>query len=539
MSTRSRRLKWHPTPPPPSPKIINLPTRHGTRRKKTRPTVAKQPTATSGTIQTYNYKGKLESLFGVEREFTRAPVVLLNSGERRERVGSEEEVDGGGGELAEEKWRFQAEILRAECNFLRMERKFALKKLEKNRVRIERTLKSALENLASGRKKLCEGKNMELVLAEEMKELAEKLEDLQSSYNGSEDRELRKCKNFDKKASRLQRRLEKLGGLTDDECKKEIKNEARINEDISILDYRNQTKSTDVEMLERKMEGLSKGMIDRMEKEYGSILNASVASSASTSKRIDVSDQFTFSNRYSNQTKEPLTSHDNSNKCSGRCKVLVRRIVEQVRAETEQWSQMQEMLGQLRQEMEELQTSKDFWETQALASANEIRSLECSVEEWRGKAIEYETKANKLQTEGDLLKDELEKLKEDQAKEVALTPKKTMLSLSKQIERETKSGLSCRMKGNCEKVEEGKKDSQPLSLAKQLAREKRILISRLKENRGSNNEGLRKGYNLVRSPFKDIGNSSSSSASLVRQNSNAIFPLHYLEPARMEDSFWK
>ncbi|KAI3706734.1 hypothetical protein L6452_24667 [Arctium lappa] len=542
MSTRTRKLKWQPTPPPPSPKIINLPTRHPPRRKKTRPTVAKHPTTTgSGTIQTYNYKGKLENLFGVEREFTRAPVVLLNSSERRERVGSEEVAeDGGGGELAEEKWRFQAEILRAECNFLRMERKFALKKLEKNRVRIERTLKSALQNLASGRKKLCEGKNMELVLEEEMKELAEKLEDLQSSYNGSEDHELRKCKNFDKKAARLQRRLEKLGGLTDDdECKKEIKNEVKINnQDISILDCRNQTKSADVEMLERKMEGLSKGMIDRMEKEYGSILNGSVASSASTSKRIDISDQFSFSNRYSNQTKEPLASHENSNKCSGRCKVLVKRIVEQVRAETEQWSQMQEMLGQLRQEMEELQTSKDFWETQALASTNEIQSLQCSVEEWRGKAIEYEAKANKLQTEGDLLKGELEKLKKDQTKESVLTPKKTMLSLSKQIERETKNGLSCRMKGNCEKVEESKKDSQPLSLAKQLAREKRILISRLKENRGSNNEGSRKGYNLVRSPFKDIGNStSSSSASLVRQNSNAIFPLHYLEPARMEDSF--
>lgn len=39
------------------------------------------------------------------------------------------------------------------------------------------------------------------------------------------------------------------------------------------------------------MEGLSKGMLDRMEEEYGAILsstsNSSVASSASTSKRID------------------------------------------------------------------------------------------------------------------------------------------------------------------------------------------------------------------------------------------------------------
>lgn len=68
-----------------------------------------------------------------------------------------------------------------------------------------------------------------------------------------------------------------------------------------------------------------------------------------------------------------------NNKCSGRCKVLVKRVVEQVRAETEQWTQMQEMLGQLRHEMEELQTSKDFWESQALASNNQIQTLQSDV----------------------------------------------------------------------------------------------------------------------------------------------------------------
>ncbi|KAI3521118.1 hypothetical protein L1887_10579 [Cichorium endivia] len=105
----------------------------------------------------------------------------------------------------------------------------------------------------AGRKKLCEGKNIEAVLEEEMKELAEKLEELQSNYNGGDDRELRKCKNFDKKASRLQRRLEKLGGLPDDERNKEIKNDASFhyqsnvdaNENTSILDRKSQPKSTD------------------------------------------------------------------------------------------------------------------------------------------------------------------------------------------------------------------------------------------------------------------------------------------------------
>lgn len=115
----------------------------------------------------YNYcdngdgKGKLERLFGEEREFsgTGVPVVLLNassvssssvglslcSGERRERVGNAVVEEG----FVEEKWKFQAEMLRAECNFLRKERELALRKLEKNKVQMQRTLRSAVETLIS------------------------------------------------------------------------------------------------------------------------------------------------------------------------------------------------------------------------------------------------------------------------------------------------------------------------------------------------------------------------------------------------------
>ncbi|KAI7746109.1 hypothetical protein M8C21_020897, partial [Ambrosia artemisiifolia] len=415
-----------------------------TRRKKTRSHVKQQ----TEVVETYNYKGKLESLFGVEREFTRSPTG------RREMM---EVEDDGCGQLASERWRFQAEILRAECNFLKMERKSALKKLEKNRMRIERTLKSALKSVALGRKKLCEGKNMEVVLDEEMKELTKKLEELQSNYNGEE-----------------------------------------VNGDCSDLTCKSQSFRAQK----------SKGILDQMEKDYRSIVNNSVASSASTSNRIGFSDNLSFSNRFSNQAKEPLGSQEAGNKCSGRCKLLVRRMSEQVRADTEQWSQMQEMLGQLRQEMEVLQTSKNFWETQALVSNQEIQSLMTDVEEWKEKAVTYETKAAALQTEVNLVKGELEKLKKDQVKAIDSTPKK--------IERETKNGFSCRMKGQCDAVD-SKKDPQPLSLGKQLAKEKRILISRLKENASSNNEILsdesRKGYYLVRSPFKDVGNASSSSSS--------------------------
>lgn len=67
------------------------------------------------------------------------------------------------------------------------------------------------------------------------------------------------------------------------------------------------------------------------------------------------------------------------NKCSGRCKAIVRKIVDQVRAETEQWSQMQEMLRKVRGEMEELQASRDCWENRANNSEYEIQSLKQAV----------------------------------------------------------------------------------------------------------------------------------------------------------------
>lgn len=57
--------------------------------------------------------------------------------------------ENGGGEIEEGSWRFQAELLRDECSFLRTEREFALKKLEKNNVKMERTLQSAVHTLIS------------------------------------------------------------------------------------------------------------------------------------------------------------------------------------------------------------------------------------------------------------------------------------------------------------------------------------------------------------------------------------------------------
>lgn len=62
-----------------------------------------------------------------------------------------EEGENGCGGLAveEEKWRFQAEMMRAECNLLRMEKEIAVKKLQRTRVKMDKTLRSAVHTLVS------------------------------------------------------------------------------------------------------------------------------------------------------------------------------------------------------------------------------------------------------------------------------------------------------------------------------------------------------------------------------------------------------
>lgn len=104
----------------------------------------RRPSKSLPTKPTSDGRGKLEALFGQEREFLKEgfPVVLMDG--ERERGGY-----GVGAAAAEEKWRFQAEMLRAECNLLRMEREITNKKLEKMKSRMERTLKSAVQALVS------------------------------------------------------------------------------------------------------------------------------------------------------------------------------------------------------------------------------------------------------------------------------------------------------------------------------------------------------------------------------------------------------
>jgi hypothetical protein len=47
---------------------------------------------------------------------------------------------------------------------------------------------------------------------------------------------------------------------------------------------------------------------------------------------------------------------------------IVWKIMEQVKVESDQWTEMQDMLEQVRLEMQELQASRDAWQHRAMAS---------------------------------------------------------------------------------------------------------------------------------------------------------------------------
>ncbi|MBA0603559.1 hypothetical protein Gorai_003699 [Gossypium raimondii] len=419
------------------------------------------------------------------------PMEESNEEMKREKVEEEEEEEeeNNGGVVAlveEEKWKFQAEMLRAECNLLRIERDIVVKKMERSCVKMEKTLKSAVHTLVSGRNNICEENDVRMILEELINELLEKLEKLQKS-TGVKDLEAKKWSNFDKQACFLRTRLDKFGEFSVEQIRaEEIREMAEASlsiktsseSDESLISNRNNN------ILRRNMERLSKGVLfERMAEEYGLM-----ASSGNSSKRIDYSDSSQSSTQRSDKEKmsgEPRV-------CSGHCKAIVRRIVEQVRAETEQWSQMQDMLGQVRDEMEELQKCRDYWEDRALDSDYQIRSLKSAVKEWRQKAHSSEAKASELQARMFVLHEEIERLRNER-------------------ERKTVRGRNT-------------------SPANQEARNETELMCDLKENRCANDDGCKAqpctvtGLLPRRSPLRELGNMSA----LMKQHGEGILPLFCL-----------
>ncbi|XP_026433010.1 coiled-coil domain-containing protein 158-like isoform X2 [Papaver somniferum] len=510
----TRRIRWYP-PPPPSPRILHLPLRRPVRRKTSSKNhlnpkiVVPKESPELLSHQSNHPRGKLETLFDQERVFSKTvPIVLLNSSPsvghhyggdgngRRERV----EEDFEFGHKCEEpedineneKWRFQAEILRAECNFLRMEREIALRKLEINRVQTQKTLRSA------GKKKIYQGKNVDSVLEEEIDELEEKLNDLHRK-SGVTDIEIRKCDNFDLKASVLQRRLEKLE--FDDKYVKEIQQLAESS--LTIKPNNNNHRFTDVEILGKKMEGISKGMLEKMEAEYRSMLSSTATSSATVSgtSSASTSSRYEFPHNSFSSSKKDYQYHQRRERtvpeekvCAGRCKMIVRKIVEQVRSEMEQWSQMQDMLGRVRVEMEELQASRDYWEDRALNSNNQVQSLESSVQDWREKAHVNETKVSELQKQISELQVKLKRSRTERNQNSSRIKNLEMTQGGDLSQKEKeKRVLICSLKEN-----------PKANLSKQTIKHQYSDVGRTKEcpthsgNTGSN-----------RSPLSEIKNSSS------------------------------
>ncbi|XP_078164994.1 myosin-like protein isoform X2 [Carex rostrata] len=366
----ARRGKWH-QPPAQTPRILNLPRRsRSSRTSRTKP------------------DRNLISLFDLEKQ------VRAESAP----VSPPRHCDEDSGE---EKWRFQAEMLRAECNFLRVEREVAVRKLDRQRGQMESALRSAVETLVSGRKKI-DGTDLD----EEIQDLEEMLEELQMEKEGGRQsfRQLQRCqgRNFDRQASTLRRRLEKMP-ISEEVAIKEIREitlpvlhrqeKALPDDEICRVvaetdDQDENAQMSDVEVLKRKMDGLSKGKLERMV-EQG------------------------FMPRW---RQEQVKAEDRgkigaetSSRCE--CREIVGKIMEQVKVESEQWTEMQAMLEQVRQEMLELQSSRDLWQRRAIASDTNVRSLHAQVIEWKHRAKVSENNMEELQKRVSELQNKLRSMK--------------------------------------------------------------------------------------------------------------------------------
>ncbi|CAM8967212.1 unnamed protein product [Rhodiola kirilowii] len=351
---------------------------------------------------------------------------------------------------------------------------------------MERVLRSALQTLISGRDKVAaESGSMCESLDEEIEAMRCKLVDLQrASRTKLFECHQRSISAFDDQDS------ESRGfALDENQIPKEIQEMAEASFSIHAGSatedsLHGSSRFTDVEVLSRRMEEVNGSM--KLSK-----VGSSVASSASTSCRIEMPG---LASSYSiRQGYYQERMGDDEQPCSERCRAVVRRVTEQVRLETEQWCQLQEMVEKVREEMEQLQASRDMWEREALDSKNQILSLNSTVEEWKKKALSDEAKANGLQTQVQVLQEEL-KMARDEARTT------------------TSPSLQSAQNSN--------------------QKDKRVLICQLKENHNFKNVN-NKGYGAARddkkqlevpkrSPFRDIGNSSP----LMRQITKVVFPGH-------------
>ncbi|KAF5197217.1 Myosin-like protein [Thalictrum thalictroides] len=116
----------------------------------------------------------------------------------------------------------------------------------------------------------------------------------------------------------------------------------------------------------------------------------------------------------------------------------------------DQWLQMQEMLERVRDEMQDMQNTRDFWQDRALESDNQVQSLQSSVQEWKQKARYSEAKVTELEKHISELHLQLGRLKDEPRRESAKIPRDTHKEKEKHV-------LICRLKENHQRDFSGNK----------------------------------------------------------------------------------
>lgn len=473
----STARRWQ-TPPPPSPCILQLPKPSRTRRLSKRFSdsngggslsfrVGEDEQQGGGQTGKGKGRGKLVALFGEEREFARSvPIVLVhpNAGHspRRAKVmlpksdnfnlecqpqGNQQNGISSEAEGAEkwgfQDWKFEAEVLRAECNLLRMEKEVAVRRWEEASCQMQHaltmaySLHSAVQTLVTGRKKIVDEKNAQVVLQTTLENQIQTLQ-RKLHYNSEmsmRQTEINKCSNFDRQAVFLQRRLGKLrknpqyiqDTANSQELQHRLENLVVAASDYSTESDREETpefaeiktkrsspsflgdepdRLGDAALLKKRLDSLSMGMNEskvaaaQIRKEFKHMLSRSGECS---SRRSDAPE------RAQGGSQEEL--------CCQLCKATIRKIAAQVQAETDQWSQVQEILHHVREEMEELHKSRDLWEDRALKADAKIATLQAEIHEWREKAHTYSNKVSELQSETSRLRKEIEQVRHRHALE--------------------------------------------------------------------------------------------------------------------------
>ncbi|XP_042375492.1 myosin type-2 heavy chain 1-like [Zingiber officinale] len=286
----------------------------------------------------------------------------------------------------------QAEILLAERDFLRMDLESSTGKQEPERARKDAAMRSNENSLVPGRKKIDARAGDRGDLEGGIDDLEEKMQELKLRRSRSKgiSMKLSRRRYFHRQSSVLRRDMVLI--KEDAAILKGIKEASLLN--LAVLGKRPDVEEEKMVMLKRKMEGLSRGMLERIE-ECSHLL-----SSKSTSSQDIVSyneaEHMPFLHLGQQLRQEKSIEKQKEFRCCS-CMEAVGRIRQQVWAESEQWSEMQQLLEQVKIEMEEIRSSRDHWQRQAVASEINFHILHTQKLKWKRKAQSSECKVIDLQ----------------------------------------------------------------------------------------------------------------------------------------------